>query len=88
MRAWCVGARELAPVMGYVQWRNFQSIIEKAKASVANAGEKVPDHFACVSKMVRLGSGAERQIDDVMLTRYACYPKKKSNCRFCYSGRR
>lgn len=69
----CWSARELAPVMGYVQWRNFQSIIEKAKESARNAGEAVSDHFADISKMVALGSGAERQIDDVMLTRYACY---------------
>lgn len=69
----CWSARELAPVMGYIQWRNFQSIIEKAKESADNAGEKISDHFANVSKMVPLGSGSERQIEDVMLTRYACY---------------
>ncbi|MDE7090262.1 MAG: DNA damage-inducible protein D [Bacteroidales bacterium] len=69
----CWSARELAPVMGYVQWRNFQSIIDKAKESAENADVTISDHFADVSKMVAVGSGAERQIEDVMLTRYACY---------------
>lgn len=69
----CWSARELAPVMGYVQWRNFQSIIEKAKDSAKNAGETLSHHFADVSKTIPMPKGAERQIDDVMLTRYACY---------------
>jgi DNA-damage-inducible protein D len=66
-------ARELQELLEYTQWRNFQNVIEKAKESCRNSGNNVTDHFADVSKMVQLGSGAERQVDDVMLTRYACY---------------
>lgn len=69
----CWSARELSVALGYVQYRNFLPVIDKAKESCLNAGESVPDHFADVRKMVQIGSNAERQIDDVMLTRYACY---------------
>lgn len=69
----CWSARELSLALGYSQYRNFLPVIDKAKESCSNAGESVSDHFADIRKMVNLGSGAERQIDDVMLTRYACY---------------
>ena len=48
-------------------------MLVRAKESCENAGEKIDDHFADAGKMVTVGSGAERQVDDVMLTRYACY---------------
>ncbi len=69
----CWSARELYPVLGYAKWERFKDAITRAKASCTNAGGTITDHFADVGKMVTLGSGAERQIDDVMLTRYACY---------------
>lgn len=75
----CWSARELAPVMDYVQWRNFAAIIERAKVSAINAYEYVCDHFIDVCKMVSISSNTERQIDDVMLTRYACYLVAQNN---------
>ena len=68
---WC--ARELQIALEYKQWRRFQNVIEKAKESCINSGNSVEDHFADVGKMVDIGSGAEREVDDVMLSRYACY---------------
>lgn len=59
--------------MGYSKWENFQKVIDKAKDSCQNAGEQIPDHFPDVRKMVTIGSGAEKEIDDILLTRYACY---------------
>lgn len=66
-------ARELQVLLGYADWRNFLNSIFKAKESCKNSSEVVSDHFVDVNKMVKIGSGAERKQDDIMLTRYACY---------------
>ena len=66
-------ARELQELLGYADWRNFLNAIDKAKESCKTASEAVSDHFVDVTKMVPIGSGAERKQDDFMLTRYACY---------------
>ncbi|MFN7703447.1 MAG: DNA damage-inducible protein D [Chryseotalea sp.] len=69
----CWSARELQSLLGYSKWENFQKVIDKAKESCRNAGEQITDHFPDVRKMVPIGSGAEKEIDDILLTRYACY---------------
>ncbi len=66
-------ARELMALLDYTQWRNFENVVKKGMLSCKNNGIKVEDHFADVSKMVALGSGANRKVEDYMLTRYACY---------------
>jgi DNA-damage-inducible protein D len=66
-------ARELQDLLGYTQWRNFEQVIDKAKTACTNAEQKVADHFADVSKMVDVGSGAQREVTDIALTRYAAY---------------
>ncbi|MEW6195409.1 MAG: DNA damage-inducible protein D [Bacteroidota bacterium] len=69
----CWSAREIQDILGYSKWDNFLNVIEKAKNACTNAGEKLSDHFADIGKMVDLGSSAQRKIEDIALTRYACY---------------
>jgi DNA-damage-inducible protein D len=69
----CWSARELQLLLGYAKWDNFSKVIDKAKIAAENADIKVSDHFADVGKMVDLGSGSQREIEDIALTRYACY---------------
>ncbi|RPH90183.1 MAG: DNA damage-inducible protein D [Calditrichaeota bacterium] len=66
-------SRDLAHVLEYTQYRNFETVIEKAKLACFNSGHRIEDHFADVSKMVEIGSSAERAIKDVLLSRYAGY---------------
>ena len=66
-------ARDLMEPLGYARWENFITAIHRAIDSCKSTGNDEFDHFRGVTKMVRLGSGAERPVDDFMLTRYACY---------------
>lgn len=77
-------ARELAPVLEYVRWENFDKVLKKAKEACINSNIKVGDHFRDVTKMIDLAKGARREIEDIELSRYACYlivlnadPRKK-----------
>ena len=69
----CWSARELQKVFNYTDWRNFLKAIEKARESCKNAGEKVTDHFVEFNKTIPMPKGAEKEIVDIALTRYACY---------------
>lgn len=66
-------ARDLQHLLGYSKWDNFQNVISKAKTACEVSGNDINDHFADVGKMVDLGSGSSRELDDLILTRYACY---------------
>ena len=69
----CWSARELQQLLGYSKWENFEKVIIKAKDACKNVGEQIEYHFPDVRKTILLPKGAERAIDDILLTRYGCY---------------
>jgi DNA-damage-inducible protein D len=69
----CWSARELQSLLGYSKWENFEKVIQKAKDACKNAGEELIYHFPDVRKTIAMPKSAEKEIDDILLTRYACY---------------
>lgn len=69
----CWSAREMQTLLGYSKWENFEKVIQKAKDACTNAGEEATDHFPDVRKTIPMPKGAHKEIDDILLTRYACY---------------
>ena len=69
----CWSARDLQLLLGYSKWENFEKVIEKAKDSCKNVGEQIQYHFPDIRKTIPMPKGAEKEIDDILLTRYACY---------------
>ena len=66
-------ARDLADVLGYTQWRNFEQAISRAIRACRTSGQAPADHFAEVSKLITIGKGGQRRVKDYQLSRYACY---------------
>ena len=69
----CWSARELQTLLGYSKWENFANVIDKAKIACENVGHEILEHFPDVRKTIPMPKGAEKEIDDYLLTRYACY---------------
>jgi len=69
----CWSARSLQTLLGYSKWENFEKVVQKAKTTCETAREEVSDHFPDVRKMIPLAKGAHREVEDIALTRYACY---------------
>lgn len=73
-KVWSAGAQEICkPYWGYTKWENFEKVIQKAKDACKNAREEIIYHFPDVRKVIKRGKGAKDEIDDILLTRYACY---------------
>ncbi len=66
-------ARDLAPLLGYSQWRRFEDAIKRAKISCETNGDSTDDHFASAGKLIEAGKGAQREVKDYLLSRFACY---------------
>ena len=66
-------ARDLQHLLGYTKWDNFLNVVSKAKTACEVSGHAVSDHFADVGKTITMPKGAEKEVPDIMLTRYACY---------------
>lgn len=66
-------SRDLAKVLEYADYRNFLGVIEKAKTACENSGEVIHNHFVDITEMVEIGSGAEKPVETIYLSRYACY---------------
>ncbi|MEI6348030.1 MAG: DNA damage-inducible protein D [Bacteroidota bacterium] len=69
----CWSARELQNLLGYSKWENFEKVIQKAKDACKNAGEEIDYHFPDIRKTIPMPKGAEKELVDILLTRYACY---------------